>query len=372
MDTTIAGSTQKPVSVSGMLCNVEKLYYLARDKKPESRALLTHEISSILEADVTLTEGEMVADVLIELLRQAEKDLRQSLSEKLSTLSEVPLRLILQLANDEIDIARPILKTSPVLGDMDLMYIIKSKTAEYWQAIAGRQKLSNTVIDVLAETKDFETSLTLAENTGIILTDTAMTAMSDLARDSDVLAMPLLRRAEVPKDLAAALYDYVGSEIKKFIADNYDVTIDKVSSAVEQTVREYNGNATAKDCAPEDHMVQAAKAAGEKGMLTIQGMLNTLRRGNLRSFVAQISIFTGMSADVITRIIMQKNGQGLAIMAKAYRIEKENFISMYMLTSKFWNQGQLVEPHEIKRAVAYYNRATPELAMDILKGTMQD
>lgn len=371
MDTTIAGTTHRPASIAGMLGDVEKLYDLARDKKPESRALLTHEISSILEAEVTLRESEMVADVLIELLRQAEKDIRLSLSEKLSTLGDVPLRLVLQLANDEIEIARPILKTSPVLGDMDLMYIIKSKTAEYWQAIAGRKKLSNDVIDVLAETKDFETSLALAENTGIILTDSAMTAMSDLARDSDVLAMPLLRRPEVPKDLAAALYDYVGSEIKRFISENYDVNVNQVSKAVEQTVKEFSGNATAKDCAPEDHMIQAAKAAGEKGMLTMQGMLNTLRRGNLRSFVAQLSVFTGISTDVITRIIMQKNGQGLAIMAKAYHVEKEDFISMYMLTSKFWNQGQLVEPHEIKRAVEYYNRATPELAMDILKGTMQ-
>ena len=120
MDTNIAESTHKPLSIAGRLGDVGQLYDLARDKNPRARAELTHEIGSILEADVTDREGEMVADVLVELLRQAETDLRQALSEKLSLLDNVPLRLVLQLANDEIEIAQPVLTHSPVLGEFDL------------------------------------------------------------------------------------------------------------------------------------------------------------------------------------------------------------------------------------------------------------
>lgn len=373
MDTNMVGSTpKKSVPISVQLGDVENLYYLARDKRPESRAQLTHEISSILEADVTPAEGEMVADVLIELLRQAERDLRQAISEKLSLLDGVPLRLVLQMANDEIEIAKPVLVQSPVLGDMDLMYIIKSKTEEYWQAIATRKTLSDQVIDVLADTKDFDTSLALAENESIKLTQHAMTALSDLARGSDVMAMPLLRRAEVPEDLAIALYKYVGEEIKSFITKNYDVDAQKVSAVVDQTVGEFGKPASAEDCQPEKHMVEAAKAANSREMLTVAGMLGTLRRGNLRSFAAQLSVFTELPSDVVTKILMQRNGQGLAILAKAFGIEKQDFISIFMLTSKFWNQGQLVEPSEIKTAVEYYNRATPDVAKQIIKGKLQD
>ncbi len=369
----MVGSTPKrPVPISVQLGDVENLYYLARDKRPESRAQLTHEISSILEADVTPTEGEMVADVLIELLRQAEQDLRQAISEKLSLLQDVPLRLVLQLANDDIGIAKPILVNSPVLGDMDLMYIIKSKTEEYWRAIATRKSLSDNVIDVLADTKDFDTSLALAENEGITLTDHAMTALSDIARGSDIIAMPLLRRAEVPEDLAIALYRYVGEEIKSFITHNYDVDEQKVSAVIDQTVGEFGKTASAEDCQPEDHMMEAARAANSREMLTVPGMLGTLRRGNLRSFAAQLSVFTELPSDVITKILMQRNGQGLAILSKAFGIEKQDFISIFMLTSKFWNQGQLVEPNEIKVAVEYYNRATHDVAKQIIKGKLQN
>lgn len=368
----MVGSTpKKPVPISVQLGDVENLYYLARDKRPESRAQLTHEISSILEADVTPAEGEMVADVLIELLRQAEKDLRQAISEKLSLLEDVPLRLVLQLANDQINIAEPVLVNSPVLGDMDLMYIIKSKTEEYWRAIATRKTLSDQVINTLADTKDFDTSLALAENDGIVLTDHAMTALSDIARGSDIIAMPLLRRTEVPQDLAIALYKYVGEEIKSFITHNYDVDEKKVSEVVDQTVGEFGKSSSAEDCEPEHHMLEAAKAANSREKLTVSGMLGTLRRGNLRSFAAQLSVFTELPSDVITKILMQRNGQGLAILSKAFGIERQDFISIFMLTSKFWNQGQLVEPSEIKTAIDYYNRATSDVAKQIIRGKLQ-
>tara|TARA_R110001592_G_scaffold16881_19_gene71801 strand:- start:7636 stop:8790 length:1155 start_codon:yes stop_codon:yes gene_type:complete len=370
MDTSIVGSTHRPVSIGVQLGEVDKLYYLARDKKPESRAILTHEIGAILEADVTPRESEMVADVLIELLRQAESDLRQALSEKLAVIDKVPLRLVLQLANDEINIARPVLQHSEVLGEFDLMYIIKSRTPEYWQTIAMRKNLSDQVIDVLADTQDFETALALAENTEIMLTQHAMTALSDIARESDVLAMPLLRRSEVPSDLAMALYKYVGEEIKNFISTNYDLDIGTVSSAVDKTVEDFTDWSVPEECMPEAHLMEAAKAAKSRDMLTVQGMLTTLRRGNLCSFVAQLSVFTDVPAEMIVRILMQKNGQGLAIISKAFGFEKQDFVSIFMLTSKFWNQGRMIEPSEIKSAMEYYNKATQELAMEIIKGKL--
>ncbi len=371
MDMNIAGSANKPASIAAKLGNVDRLYDLARDKSnPQAMSALTHEISSILEADITLSESEMVADVLIELLRQAETDIRQSLSEKLSVLDTVPLRLILQLANDDIEIARPVLKNSSVLGEFDLMYIIKSKTSEYWQTIATRKNLSDQVIDVLADTNDFDTALALAENTEIILTQHAMVVLSDIARDSDILAIPLLRRSEVPCELAMALYKYVGEEIKNFIANNYDIDVEKISNVVDQTVNEFGNCSITEEYIPENHMIEAARAANTRGMLNIQTMLATLRVGNVRSFVAQMSVYTDVPAEIIMRILMQKNGQGLAILSKAYGIEKQDFVSIFMLTAKFWNYGRLVEPQEIKKAMEYYNRATPDLAIKIIKGKL--
>ena len=109
------------------LYDSHKLYGLAKDKKPLARAELMSIISDLLGMNLSPRESELIADVLIALMRQAEKDLRQALAERLSMLEKAPLRLILQISHDEIEIAAPVLRNSAVLGELDLIYIIKSK-----------------------------------------------------------------------------------------------------------------------------------------------------------------------------------------------------------------------------------------------------
>ncbi len=370
MHLNMAGSTTNSVPLGIRIKDAEKLYNLARENSPNARAELSATISSILEGDVSLREGELIADVLIKLMRQAEVDLRQAVAEQISVLDNVPLRLVLQLANDEIEVAKPILKDSPVLGEFDLMYIIKSKTAEYWQVIAERANLSEQVVNVLADTKDLDTALKLVENKNIKLGEHALVALSDIAQGSEVLAPPLLRRPEVTSDIAASLYEYVGAGIKKFISDNYDVDA-AVSKVVDKAVKELSTPVTPpampKEFIPDDYMIEAAKTFKEKGMLNITLMLSTLRRGHMRSFVAQFSVYTGLSVKTIGQILLQMNGQGLAVLSRAHNIDKQDYISIFMLTGKIWNHGCIVGVRDIKAAMDYYNKITPEMAIKILK-----
>ena len=353
-----------PIAV--LLSDSDKLYKLARDKSPAARAELSKTIGSILEADVTPRESELVADVLIKLMRQAEKDIRQAVSEQISTLEGVPLRLVLQLANDDIEIARPVLTNSYVLGDFDLMYIIKSKTTEYWQAIAKREKMSEQVIDVLADTHDFDTALTLAENTKIQLTEHALVALSDIAQDNEELAVPLLRREEVESDLAAKIYKFVGEEIKSFIKDNYDIDENETDFVVDLVVDEANETKAPKDFMPDDYMISAAKKFKETHTLDEKLMLSALRRGHMRSFIAQFATFIDEPVETVMHLLSQADGRGLAIAAKANGIEKQGFISMFMLTSKIWNYGRLVDMGDIKTAIDYFHNVTPEEAQKII------
>lgn len=354
---------------SDYIGNITDLYDLAKDNDPASRSELTGVIGSILEIDLNLRESELVADVLIKLMRQAEKDLRQVVSEQVAVLGNVPLRLILQISNDEIEIAKPVLTKSSVLASLDLMYIIKSKTSEYWQAIAERSALDDKVIDVLAETKDFDTALALAKNESIKLTQHSMAILSDIAQGSDILATPLLKREEVTSDIASALYRYVGKEIKAFIDSNYTLDHDvseKVAEAIDRGVEELSEDINANGFEPDNHMVIAAQSFKDKNLLDIKLMLCSLRRGHVRSFVAQFSVYTGLPVETISEILSQSNGQGLAVVAKLRGIKKNDFISIFMLTSKIWNSDKLVGVSEIQVALDYFEKITPELAKKIM------
>ncbi len=366
MSLNITGSETCAAPILAQIGDVNELYNLARDRNPKSRLELSRVIGSILEADVSVHESEMVADVLINLMRQAEKDLRKVVSKQISLVDNAPLRLVLQLANDDIEIARPVLIKSNVLGNFDLMYIIKSKTAEYWQAIADREFLDSQVINILADTGDFDTALTLAKNENIELTDHALVILADIAQKSEVMAVPLLRRAEVPSEMAARLYEYVGAEIKSFINDNYDIDIQEVSKLVDDAVEEFVTPKAFKGFMPEDYMVSAAQKFKEKNMLNMSLMLSTLRLGHIRSFVAQFSVYINAPADIVCSILSQSNGQGLAVISKSNGISKQDFISIFMLSSKIWNHGHLVDMSEVQTAIAYYNKACPDFTEEIL------
>lgn len=372
MNLETSGRMSSITPIMAQLGDIDKLYDLARDRSAEARSELASTVSAILESDLPVHQAEQVADILISLLRQAERDMRQVLAEKLSVLDDVPLRLILQLANDEIEIAAPVLSQSCVLSEYDLLYIIKSKPAEYWREIAKREDLCAQVIDVLSDTGDFSTAYNLVENNAIELTQHAVSSIAALAESSEALAMPLLRRQEATRDLATHLYNVVGNEIKSFISENYELDIETVNEQIDLAAETLAEAQNSHGFMPEAYMVSAARNFKEKEILNVGLMLTTLRRGHIRSFVAQFSVFTGLSCEIIIQMLSQTNGQGLAVAAKATNIEKQDFVSIFMLTSKIWNYGRMVDVTDIKTAIDYFNRATPEIAREILKSKRQN
>jgi uncharacterized protein (DUF2336 family) len=352
------------------LYDSHRLYGLAQDRKPMARAELIQAVSELLAMELSPRESELIADVLIELLRQAEKDLRQALSERLSAMDSVPLRLVLQIANDDIEVASPVLKCSPVLGDLDLIYIIKAKSPAYWQAIAARHALSGPVMNILAETKDFGTALALAYNRNITLSEHAVCVLAGMARDSEDLAVPLLRRGDVSSDVAGRLYRYVGRELKKYILETYDVNADILSEALDDIVLELE-DADRGAYMPSASMLNVARQCREKGLLNIPLMMATLKRGQLSSFVAQFSVFTGLEPATILQVLMQDSGQGLAIACKACGISKPDFMSVYLLSNRIRGEARTANLKEMTRAASYYNRIDEQVARDIMRNSVK-
>lgn len=353
------------------LYDSHKTYGASKDKNPNAHTELTKAVTDLLSIDLSTREAELIADVLIALIRQAETDLRKALAERLSVLDNVPLRVVLQVANDEIDVAASVLRNSPVLGDMDLVYIIKSKSAEYWRAIAARQSLSGHVVDILADTEDFETALTLVENESITLTEHAVSVLSDLARDHGDLATPLLRRDEVTDEIAARMYQYVGKHLKQYIVEKFKVNTAVMLDTIDEVVLEFVESA-AHEYIPAHQQLRAADRFKEKGILTVGLMVNTLKRGQVQAFVAQFSKYTGLSPATVADILIQPSGQGLAVACKAFEISKPDFTSIYLLTNRARNNGKMVDLKDMSRAMNYYDSIKTDMALSIMKNSKPD
>jgi uncharacterized protein (DUF2336 family) len=91
---------------------------------------------------------------------------RQTISAQLATFKETPPELAAMLANDEIEVAYPILTQSEVLQDAQLIETIRNRTLEHQMAIAIRHTVPVVVSDALVETGDEDIIRTLLENSG--------------------------------------------------------------------------------------------------------------------------------------------------------------------------------------------------------------
>lgn len=372
MDLNFLDTSSKVTPILVRLYDSHKLYGLAEDKDSEARDELGVAVSELLELELSPKESELVADVLIALMRQAEKDLRLALSEKLSVVENTPLRLILQFANDDIDVASPVLRNSVVLGDMDLMYIIKSQSASYWQEIAHRQMMSDQVMEALAETEDLQTAMNLVENKGIFLTENALNTLSVIAQGEEDLAAPLLRRDEVTSEIANQLYHYVGESLKQFVADHYGTDNDHIADAVDGVVSELQTIEGGKCYMPSSIALNAADRFKEKDLLTVRLMVGTLKRGQVSSFIAQLSRFINLDPEVVYDMLMQENGQALAVVARAYSITKPDFVSIFLMTNVMRSSYQEVSIADMNKALRYFDRMEESVAKEIMENSLQD
>ncbi len=346
-----------------------KLYSLAGDKSPESRAELTSAVTDLMETTkMSSREQELVADILTGLIRQAERDLKEALAERLCALDNVPLRLILQLAHEEISVSRHILTLSPVLCDLDLLYIIQSQGPEYWQAIAGRSRMGSEVVNALAETKDEETVATLIDNLQITLPVKAIEVIADLAKKSDRLMQPLLQREEIPVSVAASLYPYVAQAVKAELEVRFGPLGSVVTESISDVASEL-ADSSREVYKPTPAMQAAAQNMMENGMLTTDLMVKTLKRGQVSSYIAMLSAYARLPVVTVENILVQPCGQGLAIVCKAFGIGKVDFVGMYLLTQKYRVANGVVDQNSMNKAIDYYERVKDDVALRLLKGS---
>src|SRR5713226_2868824 len=95
--------------------------------------------------------------VLIDLVPHTELAARADLAERLSVLANAPRALVGQLAReDEIAVAGPLLRRSPVIDEQALIAIARMKGQGQLLSMSGRPALSTDVTDVIVRRGDRE------------------------------------------------------------------------------------------------------------------------------------------------------------------------------------------------------------------------
>ena len=348
----------------------ETLIDLAHDKSKQGRAALVTAITQLYDGqdqDLTAQNREIITDIIIQLIKEVEASVRRSLADQFAERSDVHEDLVAALANDEIEVAHPILLKSEVLRDAELIEIVQYQTMEHQVAIAMRRFVSEQVSDALVETRNDKVVMTLLENDGARISETTMEQLVETSRHKQSYQQPLVRRHDLPVRLAKNLYWAVSAALREHILENFEFDPDSLDDSIEVAV----ADATAKD---EDE-IRRRQAQIEPHDTTNDpdhALLRILRQGDIARFLDAFTKLTRLRIYLVRRILFEEGGECLASVCKAVGLDKHTFVTIFMR----FRQGRLgdkrVEADELSRAICFYDQVEMDAARALVRHMKRD
>lgn len=353
---------------------VRRLFDLAREKSRAGRAGLFAAIAELFERrgdDLHAAERRLMGEILRRLSRDVEKQLRAKLAERLAARPEAPRELLLMLASDEIEVAYPILVESPALRDVDLIEVIRHRTLQHQLAVAIRKDLSETVSEALVETGCEDVIVALLSNPDARISATVMQHLAEESRRVDRYQTPLVRRPDLPKELARRMCMWVSAAVRKHIVEHYAIDPHDLDDEIDGAAREIalEAEAEAEGQSPAHSLVQKLHDAGE---LTPGFVLKSLSQGQITLFELSFARLTGLRPVLLRRIVYEPGGEGLAVLCRAIGVDAQVFLSMYRLTRKARAIVGQPSAGELKQLSDFYVEMTVDAAKLLLRKWLRD
>lgn len=309
------------------------LVTLARSKSTDDRQKLLLGIASMCDA---LPPGEQASPILTEvfltLARQAERDIRKSLSESLATATWAPPALINMLALDEIEIARPVIANSPLLKDSDLLRILVEASIEHQIEVARRPSLSGAVSDAIIERGEPATLTALASNRSADVSEQGLLRLVEHARRIAALRAPLTRHPRLNDALARSLYAWVGQALRQAICERFRVDEAMMTDAVQQAVTDVSPTGPASTPGPTDDVAERdemerrlIEKLHRAGQLRPGFLLRAIRERKLGLFEHGLASLSGTSVDWVRVVMTADSPDNLFLACTAVGIDRAVF-----------------------------------------------
>ena len=347
--------------------DLDQLLELARDRSSQSRARLVGVLSDLFMDDnrtLSARERELMTEILRQLVHDVEKVVRHALADRLATFADAPRELVATLANDEIEVAHPILLHSEVLRDLELIEIVEHQSMQHQLAIAMRGSLSEAVTDSLVEVGDSEVVKTVIENLGAVISPATMATLVEESELVEAYQAPLLNRSDLPPRLAKQMYWWVSAALRKHIANNFDIDSAELDNRIVGAVKDLIG-----DDGDEIHdgIDALVDKVAESEKITPQLLIKTLRHGQIALFEAMLAKLVGLRKQLIRRFIFESGGEALAIACKSAEIYKADFASIFLLSRGSRPGEKVVDPGELSKAVMFFDRLRIETARKVVE-----
>jgi uncharacterized protein (DUF2336 family) len=328
---------------------------------PKRRAEAARRITELFlqgAANLRPEHVELFDGVLIGLVPHTEMSARSDLAERLSLLANAPRALVGQLAReDELSIAGPLLRRSPVIDEGALIEIARVRGQGHLLAMSERPALSPNLTDVIVRRGDREVVRRAAGNSGALFSPSGYSTLIKRASQDGVLTLTVGQRDDLSgpqlKELLAGSIDIVRRRL-------FDVVKPARQADIKRAIGEISGVAeqveSRRDFAPAQRKILALHEAGE---LNESALLGFAKAYKYEESVAALSALSGVKIATLDRLISGDRYDPILIVGKVVGLEWPTVRALILLRM---GPHRVAAPADIESARVNFGRLMPSTA----------
>ncbi|WP_409020476.1 DUF2336 domain-containing protein [Brevundimonas vesicularis] len=314
---------------------------------PDDQCTLLMGLADLYE-DTSRPKPATIASVFLSLTRQAERDIRRLLAERMAHTDWAPPALIRFLAADEIEIARPVILASPLLRDADLIDLLERTSIEHQIQVAQRPGLGEPVASHIVQQARPAVMVALASNDTARLTNETLSALINHASTVTALRAPLARHDGLDQTLALKLYPWVGEALRQIILSRFDIAPAELSQAIETAGRQAAGLAGHLDDNAASRLIQKLREADE---LSLAYLLRAAREGRLSLFSHGLAALGEFNPTEVTRALNAESARPLFLACTAVGLDRAAFPAL-LVSLQAHNSGLPRDPHHSAKGLS--------------------
>jgi len=288
---------------------VRQFLQWVRQAPPGERAEATSALArAYLYSDLSPDDLAAAEGAMIMLLDDHSPLVRRTLAEVFASAQKAPKVVVHALANDQTDVALPILARSPLLLEDDLVDIVAAGPADVQMAIAARTPLPRALAAAIAEVGTAEACLTLLENPDADIAPFSLARLVDRFGHLAPIRENLLARDDLPMSMRQSLLSKLSRTLAGFVAARQWLEVEHAEYATKEACEKATV-ALAADT-PYDEVGELVQHLRESGQLTAGMILRALLSGNVVLFEEALAELSAMPIDRVTGYIHDKNISG--------------------------------------------------------------
>jgi uncharacterized protein (DUF2336 family) len=301
---------------------------------------------------------DLFDEILIDLVPHAELIARAELADRLSQFANAPPHLVRRLAcENEILVAAPLLRRSPVLDEAALLEIAGEKGQGHLLAMTERPALSPNLTDVIVQRGDRDVVRRAAGNAGAAFSEHGYSELIRRAGQDSVLTLTVGQRADLSddrlKELLAGSLDVVRRRLFELVKPDRQAAIKQAMSEFTGRIEHFDSK---RDFVPAQRTIFALHEAGQLDEAALLGFAKSHR---YEESIAALAAMSGVRIVTLDRLISGDRHDPILIVGKTIGLEWPTVRALILLRL---GPNRVPAAADIESARVNYARLMPSTA----------